>query len=163
MKKITRVPFYECHLLKPENIDESHVRRGFIFPKNKKKLRGEYPDMYQHDNIDENFRVQVIHIVEGTIGTERRAFYDLTRKAYEIIYQRLCTEHAVRRLDGRSNGLYSSDIFNYFLREENHEKCLDVIELSCLTIDGYVRQNYQNHFKSARGVYPKNQVMQLRN
>ena len=41
-----------------------------LFSKRQKKLRGEYPDVYQYDNIDEKFRVRVVHIIKDTIGIE---------------------------------------------------------------------------------------------
>ena len=130
----------------------NHMPVVELFSKRQKRLRGEYPDVYQYDCISKSFRVQVINIIKGTIGFETESLYNLTRKAYEIIYQRLCTDLALLELERENNRLYSSAIFNYFLKEENHEKCLDVVELGCLVIDKYVRQNYQNYFKNARGV-----------
>lgn len=110
-----------------------------LFSKRQKKLRGEYPDVYQYDNINEKLRVQVVHIIKDTIGLEG-PYNDITNKSYEDIHQILCKEYGVFSL-GKSSESYSSAIFNYFLREEDHEKCLDIIELSFKVINTYVRRN----------------------
>ena len=75
------------------------------------------------------------------------------KKTYEDIHQILCKEYGVFSL-GKNEESYYSAIFNYFLRENDHEKCLDVIELSFKVIDTYVRQNRRD-FKAAAGVRQK--------
>ena len=47
-----------------------------LFSKRQKKLRGEIPDVYQYENLEQNFRVQVIHIIRDTIGVEQN--YNVT-------------------------------------------------------------------------------------
>ena len=117
-----------------------------LFSKRQKKLKGEYPDVFQYENIDQKFRVQVVHIIQDTIGTDEKRYETLMDKAYEYIHKTLCKEYGVFGL-GKSRELYSSAIFNYFLEEKNHERCLDIIELSFYVIDTYVRQNWF-HFES---------------
>ena len=124
-----------------------------LFSKRQKKLRGEYPDVFQYENIDQKFRVQVVQIIEDTIGTDGKHYKNVTDKAYEYIHKTLCKEYGVFRLGG-SRELYSSAISNYFLDEEDHEKCLDIIELSFQVIDIYVRQK-EFHFRDAEGVTQK--------
>ena len=111
-----------------------------LFSKRQKKLRGEYPDVFQYENIDQKFRVQVVHIIQDTIGSDGKHYKNVIDKTYEHIHKTLCKEHGVLRL-GISGQLYSSAILNYFLEEKNHERCLDIIELSFYVIDTYVRQN----------------------
>lgn len=123
-----------------------------LFSKRQKRLRGEDPDVYQYDNIDEKFRVQVVHIIRNTIGIEG-PYNDPSNKAYEDIHQILCKEYGVFSL-GESGESHFSAIFNYFLREENHENSLDVIELSFKIIDTDVRQN-EWQFERAEGVIQK--------
>lgn len=120
-----------------------------LFSKRQKRLRGEYPDTYQYDNIDQKFRVQVVHIIRDTIGT-REEYYNMTGKTYRHIHKTLCVEYGVFALEEYEES-YSTAIFNYFLREEDHEKCLDIIELSFQVIDTYVRQN-EFSFRDAEGV-----------
>ena len=123
-----------------------------LFSRRQKRLKGEYPDVYQYDNIDEKFRVQVVHIIRETIGTEGPC-NDITNKSYEDIHQILCKEYGVFSL-GKSGESYFPAIFNYFLAEENHGKCLDVIELSFKVINTHVRQN-EWQFERAEGVIQK--------
>ncbi len=124
-----------------------------LFSKRQKRLRGEYPDVYQYENIDKKFRTQVVHIIRDTIGIEER-YNEATNEVYEDIHQILCKEYGVFRL-GKNRESYSSGIFNYFLNEEDHEKCLDVIELSFQVIDTHVRQNEWRFFGVATGVIQK--------
>ena len=123
-----------------------------LFSKRQKRSRGEYPDTYQYDNIDQKFRVQVVHIIRSTIGT-REEYYNRTGKAYQYIHETLCVEYGVFTLEEYEK-TNSTAIFNYFLSEKNHEKCLDIIELSFQVIDTYVRQN-EFPFGSAEGVTRK--------
>ena len=123
-----------------------------LFSRRQKRLKGEYPDVYQYDNINEKFRVQVVHIIRETIGTEGPC-NDITNKSYEDIHQILCKEYGVFSL-GKSGESYFPAIFNYFLAEENHEECLDVIELSFKVINTHVRQN-EWQFERAEGVIQK--------
>ena len=117
-----------------------------IFSKRQKRLRGEFPQKYQFDKLDRKFRNQVVLIIRDTIGDERYS-NDQTYKAYKIIHRTLCKEYGVFSLDEKNNeGYYSSDIFSFFLKEQNIEKCLDVVELSFSIIDFFVRK-YQNNFR----------------
>ena len=123
-----------------------------LFSKRQKRLRGEYPDVYQYDNIDGKFRVQVVHIIRDTIGTGRSP-KDITDKTYKYIHETLCKEYGVFTLQKHADSNFLA-VFNYFLDEKSHEKCLDIIELSFHVIDTYVRQNWF-HFENADGVTQK--------
>jgi len=46
-----------------------------LFSKRQKKLRGEFPDVYQYEEIPQEFRVQIIHIIQDTIGIGRYEIY----------------------------------------------------------------------------------------
>ncbi|EBM6188653.1 hypothetical protein ZV54_000736 [Salmonella enterica subsp. enterica] len=112
-----------------------------LFSKRQKKLRGEVPDVYQYTKIPDNFRVQVIHIIRDTIGED--VGYSVSRQLYRSIHQTLCKEYGVFTLKERSNSDFEA-IYEFFLTEENYEKCLDIIELSFKLIDGDVRNNEWN-------------------
>ena len=122
-----------------------------LFSKRQKRLRGEYPDIYQYNNIDRNFRVQVVHIIRDTIGV---GSYDgVTEKTYEFIHKVLCKEYGVFTLGEHGDSDFSA-IYNHFLKEGDHEKCLDIIELSFHVIDMHARQN-EFYFQGADGVTQK--------
>lgn len=123
-----------------------------LFSKRQKRLRGGYPDTYQYDNIDRKFRIQVVHIIRNTIGI-RDPYRKSTEQTYQYIHETLCKEYGVFTLREYANSDFSA-VFDYFLDEEDHEKCLDIIELSFQEIDTYVRKN-EFSFRDAEGVTQK--------
>ena len=123
-----------------------------LFSKRQKRSRGEYPDTYQYDNIDRKFRVQVVHIIRDTIGI-REIYENMTEKTYRYIHETLCKEYGVFTLKKYADSDFSA-VFDYFLEEKNHEKCLDIIELSFKVIDTHVRRNGV-YFDRAEGVKQK--------
>lgn len=107
-----------------------------LFSKRQKKLRGEVPDVYQYENIDQIFRVQVVHIVQDTIGVEQ-SYNGTTNGVYKDIHKVLCKEYGVFTLKEYAESNFSA-VFDYFLNEKSHEKCLDIIELTFRIIDTHV-------------------------
>jgi hypothetical protein len=123
-----------------------------LFSKRQKKLKGEVPDVYQYENIDQSFRVQVVHIVRDTIGIDQN-YNDETNGVYKEIHKVLCKEYGVFTLKEHAESNFSA-VFDYFLNEKGHEKCLDIIELSFKIIDTYVRDR-EWEFSNAAGVSQK--------
>ena len=110
-----------------------------LFSKRQKKIRGEVPDVYQYEELPDNFRVQVIHIIKDTIGIEYTCSH-YTDWVYKEIHKVLCKEYGVFSLKSNKTSNFES-IFEFFLEEKDFEKCLDIIELSFSEIDTYVRKN----------------------
>lgn len=110
-----------------------------FFSKRQKRLRGDVPDVYQYTNLPQNFRVQVVHIVKSTIGRDSD-YSTPASKIYKYINNTLCREYGVFKLQEYASENFEY-IYNFFLKEKDPEKCLDVIELTFKCIDGYVRQN----------------------
>ncbi|AWB72158.1 hypothetical protein O1B75_003554 [Vibrio cholerae] len=123
-----------------------------LFSKRQKKLRGEVPDVYQYENIEQSFRVQVVHIVRDTIGIERD-YNNATNNVYNLIHKILCKEYGVFTLKEHTNSNFEA-VFEYFLSQKSHEKCLDIIELTFRIIDTHVRENEWD-FRDAIGVSQK--------
>jgi len=123
-----------------------------LFSKRQKKLRGEVPDVYQYENIEQSFRVQVVHIVRDAIGVEQN-YNDTTNGVYEEIHKVLCKEYGVFTLKEYVNSNFSA-VFDYFLSQKSHERCLDIIELTFRIIDTYVREREWD-FRNASGVCQK--------
>ena len=111
-----------------------------IYSKRQKRLRGEVPDVYQYDTISEQLRVQVVHIVKDALGEPyfNQAWgewvYDGVSDAYHFIYTTLCREYGSFDLDDDTDGSYRS-VVDFFLKTEDIEKAIDVIELSFQSID----------------------------
>ncbi|KMK09327.1 STM4504/CBY_0614 family protein [Pluralibacter gergoviae] len=110
-----------------------------LFSKRQKKLRGEVADVYQYTNIPNAFRVQVVHIVRDTIG-EDSGYETEASNIYRLVHQTLCKEYGVFSLKQYADSNFGA-IFDYFLAEKEHEKCLDIIEICFKLIDGYIRSN----------------------
>ncbi|WP_215847746.1 STM4504/CBY_0614 family protein [Candidatus Pantoea bituminis] len=111
-----------------------------LFSKRQKRLRGEVPDVYQYTELPQNFRVQVIHIIRETIGYDNGPGYH-AGDIYDAIHKALCREYGVFSLKERAQN-NSQAIFDFFLNEKNHERCLDVIELSFKYIHHVIRKDY---------------------
>lgn len=64
-----------------------------LFSKRQKKLRGEVPDVYQYEDIPQQLRVQIVHIIQDTIGRDK--YGESARSSYEFIHKALCKEYGV--------------------------------------------------------------------
>ncbi|MCX5849127.1 MAG: hypothetical protein NTW65_06730 [Deltaproteobacteria bacterium] len=120
-----------------------------LFSKKQKKLRGEMPDVYQYKKIPNSLRVQIVHIVGDTIGFDVK-YNRAANEVYSYINKILCKEYGLFTLNERANSNFSA-IYDYFLNEQDYEKCLDIIELTFSVIDTYVRNN-EYEFRSTQGV-----------
>lgn len=115
-----------------------------IFSERQKKLRGEVPDVYTYDNIPQPLKVQIVHIWNDTVGSQRACADSLsgTRRAYRFIVETLCREYGVFLLGGKETygeRNYCLDPDNFLLAERDPEKALDAIELSFRAIDRITR------------------------
>jgi Domain of unknown function (DUF7014)/AbiJ N-terminal domain 4 len=114
-----------------------------LFSKRAKRARGEVPDVYRYDRVPNAFRVQVVHIWQDAIGSEEeyRNRYVQVGPLYKFLVDALCREYGVFALgEGRGGGRnYMEELINFFLKEEDDERVLDVIELSFRAIDRSTR------------------------
>lgn len=115
-----------------------------LFSKRQKKIRGEFSDVYQYEDISNKFRVQVVHIVKDTFGRDASYGNQHAAKAFSEIHKILCKEYGVFTLKEYENHDFSK-IYDYFLSVKDYEKALDIIELTFKVIDKVVRTwQYQN-------------------
>ncbi len=124
-----------------------------LYSKRQKRLKGEVDDVYSYDDIPNKLRVQIILIIDSTIGACSR-FTDMNRYGYrnnhsDEIYRQICNtlraEYGLFELIKNSNS-YHSEIYDYFLNVNYIERCLDIIEITFKYIDNYIRK-YQGSFK----------------
>lgn len=115
-----------------------------IFSKRQKALRGEAPDVYQYETIPKALKVQIIHIIQDTVGSRSGNGYGqtLSEKVYHKINKDLCKEYGQFSLANRNDGPIFDRVYEYFFEENDVEKCLDIIELTFLLIHTYVRENF---------------------
>jgi len=115
-----------------------------LFSKRQKRLRGETPDVFTYSEIPQSLRTQVFHIWQDTIGVPRLDPLDVTvnESAYRLYLEMcrmLCREYGVLRLVEDSVTNPFEHIGHFLLTCEDHERVLDVVELSFQQIDTIVR------------------------
>jgi len=132
-----------------------------LFSKRQKRLRGEVPDVYQYDDIPQELRVQVIHIWKDAFGYlgEGGGYHspNTASETFKDIHDALCREYGRLELKQYSQSKYEA-VANFFLQTEDHEKALDVIELSFSVIDTHVRK-YGHLYK--RKIGPDDAIAEL--
>lgn len=113
-----------------------------LFFKRAKKERGELPDIYQYDELPKKLKIQIVHIWKGSIGEDYSNIYNSSAniKYYENVYNILCKELGVFQLG--EGGTYFQKIVNYFLKDDDVEISLSIIELMMWHIDKYYEKYY---------------------
>ncbi|MBF4490285.1 STM4504/CBY_0614 family protein [Psychrobacter sp. N25K4-3-2] len=111
-------------------VDLFHIRQ--------KRIRGEYPDVYQYEELSDTLKVQIVHMWKETMGEDHSGGEWHTssdnRRYLEACYNILCKELGVFELNKDDTYLgstvsYLQNISKYFLTEKNIEKALSVVEL----------------------------------
>ena len=100
-----------------------------IYWKRQKRLRNEYPDVFQYDSLTEGFRVQVVQMWSEDLC---RITSD-TREYFRRPVTKLRRELAEFRLPPtktHSSLSYQSELCKFFLNEKDIEKALSAIELT---------------------------------
>lgn len=135
-----------------------------LFSKRQKKLRGEYPDVYQYEEIPQEFRIQIRHIITDTIGREYNSYGNSStaKDIYQHIHKILSKEYGENSLKKYTNDSDADAILNFFINTENYERCLDIIELSFRVIAGHVAKNYRNYqYETASKQTPDDAINEL--
>lgn len=117
-----------------------------LFSKRQKKLKGEVSDIYIYDEIPTQLRVQIIFILEDTIG--HRAFSlseDLPAKAYKLIHTSLAREYGQFVLGENHSESDEDQLLDFFLKSDETDKVIDVIELCIKYIDKVIRHDYNTY------------------
>jgi len=105
-----------------------------LFSARQKRSRGEAPDIYSYDSLPHPLRVQIVHIWRDGFGTVNEEGYGVTcpvLDGFREIHQILCKKYGMFTLSDRTR---DDDAFtvvvNFFLRCDDIERALDVIELT---------------------------------
>ena len=110
-----------------------------LFSTRQKKLRGEMPDVYQYEEIPDKLRVQIIYIIWGMIGKNVRP-HTREYNVYKDMHEILCREYGLFTLTNQRDSNEEA-IFNYFLKSNDYERCLDIVELFFKLINVELRRN----------------------
>ncbi len=119
-----------------------------LFHKRQARLRGEYPDVYQYEELPRKLKVQIVHLWNETIDRDKRKSQfqsaSLNRPYLEKCYRVLCKELGVFELnktDNENRHLSSDNYFDkiaqYFINESDTEKSLSIIEVMAQITEGF--------------------------
>lgn len=101
-----------------------------LYSKRRKRLKGEIQDIFTYDQIPNKIRIQIVHIIESTIGKIKYGYYgDHATAIYNKIDKVICKEYGLLDLPGHSSLESKYKIRNYFLNFADDEQALDIIEL----------------------------------
>lgn len=131
-----------------------------IFSKRQKRNRGEVPDVYQYTTLPNEFRIQVIHILRDALGESHDSFNTMM-KVYKVIHDLLCREYGTFFLSEEAlQDDFQTAVFNYFLKCEDLEKALDVIEISFRLVKNFGSEhNYR--YRAGVSIEPDEAISEL--
>jgi len=113
--------------------------------KKQKRFRGEVPDIYSYDELPNKLKVQIIHIIRDTIGNDVVYLENGAREIYKYIHKALAREYGVFELDKHFDSDEDS-IMNFFLKSNDIEEELDVIDFTFRVINFYIKKdNFYSH------------------
>ncbi|BAY30314.1 hypothetical protein NIES2107_21580 [Nostoc carneum NIES-2107] len=120
-----------------------------LFSKRQKRLRGEFPDVYQYDDIPNQLRVQIVHIMNDALGVHK---LPKTIEIYQAIHKVLCQEYGKFYLiekpffDNLENLNPVVDVINFLLKSQDTNEVIDVIELSFNLLDTVYRNTNTKNY-----------------
>ena len=95
-----------------------------LYSRRQKRIRGEFPDVYQYDTLPEGCKNQCVHIFNDVINL----LSDYSEIFCSKIFFTLCREHGTLELSPTIT-LYRERLYQYMLNGKELEKNLDIIEL----------------------------------
>ena len=116
-----------------------------IYSKRQKRFMGEFPDVYQYENIPNSLRVQIVHIMNDALGDHRS---QKTIEIFQFIHDTLCREYgkfSLREKEFFGYENYIGDVINFIIQCNNTNHILDVVELSFRLIDTSYRKNHTKY------------------
>ena len=114
-----------------------------LYSYRKRLAEGKLPDVFSYDELPDNLKKQIAHILHDAIG--RFHSYDAFSKPLEIennqgweqIHDAISREHGLLRLGSESE--INTRCINYLIRVPSVELALDLVELSFVYIDEVTR------------------------
>lgn len=115
-----------------------------IFSKRQKRLREADPDVYVYDHLPTELRVQIVHIMNDTLGTgEDARRHENVVAAYRFITNSLCREYGTFFLPGTPQGqsvrYCDEELKRFVLNEKDAERVLDAVEQAFKVVNTHVR------------------------
>lgn len=117
-----------------------------LYFKRKMRERGEFPDIYQYDELPQKLKVQIVLIWRENFGDYEVGIYGNIANAeyYDSIYSILCKELAVFHLmDKKRYSNTANEIFDYFLYTPDTDIALSIIEIMFQYMTLFFEKNYR--------------------
>ena len=108
-----------------------------LFSKRQKKLRGEVPEVYTYDDLNDNLRTQIIYAFNDAFDKNNGK---KVRDVYEEIRKILLREYGLLFLANNQYDNPEDDFLKFYFKEDDFEKVIDAIELICKFIDYKIRK-----------------------
>lgn len=127
-------------------------------------MRGEIGDVYQYDHIPRPLKVQIIQIIQDSIGRPEpnhrySSYQNSADEVYRYIHETLAKEYGVFKLTEYFENDFAA-LTEFFISESDEEKCLDFVELSMKILNGYVSENYYK-FRNITRQKPEEAIEEL--
>ncbi|MFC3811400.1 STM4504/CBY_0614 family protein [Lacihabitans lacunae] len=133
-----------------------------LFSKRQKRLRGEIPEIFTYDQIPNGLRVKIVHIIKDMFGEDIYGNNNIIQSSYESIQKTLCREYGLFELgECDYNGRYENQVLNFFLKTEENDKVLDVIELTFKYADRIIRTNREYNYYAKPKLNPDDAISEL--
>lgn len=130
-----------------------------LFSKRQKLLRITEPEIYIYDLIPEKLKVQVVHIIQDSIGINKNG-YTKASEVYSFINDALCREYGVFELLGVYHETKEENLLNFLLKSET-EEFIDAVELTFQYIEKLLKGNYQYTYYVDVKLKPEDAVNEL--
>ncbi|HEY9804443.1 MAG TPA: hypothetical protein V6D25_29190 [Leptolyngbyaceae cyanobacterium] len=117
-----------------------------LFSKRQKRLRGEFPDVYQYTDIPQRLRVQIVHIMRDALGNSKSI---KVIQPYKEIYDILCKEYgrfSLLEKDFSEGCDYSDHVIDFLRENKDTDEVMDVIEVTFKLIDTIYRNPETRHY-----------------
>ena len=115
-----------------------------LFSKRRKRERGDFPDVYQYEDIPDSLRVQVVHMLQEAFAREGKWFSGEATNTIKEINKALCREYGVFKLAGKYDEGFE-ELANFVLQCKDYERVLDAIEISFRFVDRLIRKNIYHY------------------
>ena len=125
-----------------------------LFSHRKRMAEENASDVYAYDELSETLRIQIIHILQSSIGAyvvggENRFTIRQNNVDWNRIHNSLAREHGILRL-GDSHDM-SENVLNYLFNISDVNQALDVIE-ACFMYISQVTSHLDQHQLYGRGI-----------
>jgi hypothetical protein len=109
-------------------------------------------DVYQYDDVPRKVRVQIVHVMNSTLGSYLGHQYSSVNPhtIWTLMYEHMIKELGVFTLDNQYTPDKSEEFTRWMLKEQNLDAYLDGLEISLQAIDGWARRNNLVNLRIAR-------------